>query len=163
MPPRLLRLLVLLTLTTVVSDAEAQSCWPVAVLVEVRDPSGRRVDPASLDSVVTREDGRERALFGRNARPPAALDTTAYVWQAGAGCRVRVDRMTLYGGGHTMHLDFGMEVDSDARRGPSSFAVQTPSLRSETFRLRWDPTEPGGTPDDPTRLTAERWERVWPP
>lgn len=145
------------------SAAAAQSCWPVRVLVELRNASGQRVDPVVLDSVVvTSGTVRERVDFQRSPPRAARADTAGYLHFIGHGCVLRVDRVTLYHGRRVMHLDFGMEVNSNRRRGPSAFVVQAPPLHSGTFRLRWDPMEPGGAYEDPKRLPAERWERVPP-
>lgn len=147
------------------AGAAAQSCWPVAVLVELRDGAGRRVDPAALDSVVTQLPGEApEPLFARGqVRPHAARDTARYLWNARSGCHLEVGRISLFHGGQAMHLEFGMTVDSERRRGPSTFLVQAPPLQPGTFRLRWHPLEPGGTSAEPRRLDQGRWERTPPP
>lgn len=160
---RLAWMIVSLGLLAPAGAAAAQSCWPVRVLVEMRGAAGRRIDPALLDSVVvTSGEERERVPFDRYGPRPARGDTARFFHHANSGCRLALDRVTLYRGRRTMHLDFGMMVDSSRRRGPSAFLIQAPPLQSATFRLRWDPMEPGGAYDDPRRLTAERWERVRP-
>lgn len=143
--------------------AAAQSCWPVRLLVEMRDMAGRRVDPALLDSVVVTTGGqRERVPFEQFGPRPARGDTARYFHHARSGCRLELDRVTLYRGRHAMQLDFAMVINSSQRRGPSAFLVQAPPLQTAAFRLCWDPTEPGGAYEDPLRLPDERWERVPP-
>jgi hypothetical protein len=146
------------------STAAAQSCWPVAVLLEVRDAGGRRVDPAFMDSVVT-ERTPGHLTDAERVRAPyqvagARRDTANLLQWSISGCRLRLGRVTLYRRGQAMHLDFGMVLDSELRRGPSTFQIQGPRFEPGTFRLRWDPSEPGGSDDDPQRLTDERWERA---
>jgi hypothetical protein len=148
------------------STAGAQSCWPVAVLLEVRDEGGRRVDPAFMDSVVTVRTP-QHVTDAERVRAPyhvakASRDTTNLLQWAVSGCRLRLGRVTLYRRGQAMHLEFGMALDSERRRGPSTFQIQAPRFQPGTFRLRWDPAEPGGSDDDPQRLTDERWEHVEP-
>jgi hypothetical protein len=148
------------------STAGAQSCWPVAVLLEVRDEGGRRVDPAFVDSVVA-ERTPGHLTDAERVRAPyqvakARRDTTNLLQWSVSGCRLRLGRVTLYRRGQAMHLDFGMELNSERRRGPSTFQIQAPRFQPGTFRLRWDPAEPGGSDDDPQRLTDERWERTEP-
>ncbi|HEY0035558.1 MAG TPA: hypothetical protein VGB66_02660, partial [Longimicrobium sp.] len=128
----------------------------------VRDSAGRRVDPAAMDSVVSDTTGAPRPLRMSAPYNPAraARDTANLLQWSRAGCAIRLRRVTLYSGGEAMHLDFGMEVDSERRRGPSTFQIQAPRFERGTFRLRWDPAEPGGSSDDPQRLTQERWERA---
>ncbi|MBB4636866.1 hypothetical protein [Longimicrobium terrae] len=129
----------------------------------MRDLAGRRIDPALLDSVVvTSGEKRERVPFELYGPRPARGDTARYFHRGNSGCRLMLNRVTLYRGPRTMHLDFGMVLDSSRRRGPSAFLIQAPPMQSGTFRLRWDPMEPGGAFEDPQRLPAERWERVPP-
>jgi len=154
----------LLMALTAASTAGAQSCWPVAVLLEVRDADGRRVDPAVMDSVVTERTPSHSADAERVRAPYKAAgarrDTANLLEWSVSGCRLWLGRVTLYRRGQAMHLDFGMELDSERRRGPSTFQIQAPRFEPGTFRLRWDPAEPGGSDDDPQRLTDERWERT---
>ena len=158
-------------------SARAQSCWPVAVLLEVRDADGTRMDPAELDSVATLpadwrpgRDGRVPRAGVAPARvrvpygPAPAHREPAYLlkWSQ-AGCRLRIDEVTLYRGGEAMRLDFSMVVDSGLRGDPSTFVIEAPPFQSASFRLRWDPMEPGGRGDAPQRLGAERWAPKDPP
>lgn len=146
------------------STAGAQSCWPVAVLLEVRDSAGRRVDPAAMDSVVT--DTTAAPAPQRMSAPytpaPAARDTANLLQWSRAGCAIRLRRVSLYSGGRAMHLYFDMYVDTERRRGPSTFVVQAPPFQPGTFRLRFDPAEQGGTSQSPRRLTDDRWYRPAP-
>lgn len=146
------------------STAGAQSCWPVAVLLEVRDSAGRRVDPASMDSVVT--DTTAAPAPQRMSAPytpaPAARDSANLLQWSRAGCAIRLRRVSLYSGGRAMHLYFDMYVNSERRRGPSTFVVQAPPFQPGTFRLRFDPAEQGGPSRSPRRLTADRWYQPAP-
>jgi len=142
---------------------QAQSCWPIQVFLEVRDSSGRRMDPAELDSATHSVPGRTPETLG--LRPPnsrAGRDTTVALEWYGHGCHLRLYRVTLYAGGRVMNLDLGMDINSAQRRGPSAFVIRAPALQPATFRLRWDPAERGGPTEDPERLLGERWERVSP-
>jgi hypothetical protein len=141
-------------------DAFAQSCWPVAVLLEVRDSAGKRVDPTTMDSVVSDtirapRPVRVRAPFVRAAAP---RDRSTLLEWSRAGCSIQLQRVTLYSGGGAMHLEFDMHVDSELRRGPSIFVVQAPPFQPGTFRLRFHPAEPGGDSRSPRRLTDGRWK-----
>jgi hypothetical protein len=144
------------------STASAQSCWPVAVLLEVRDSAGRRVDPAAMDSVVSDTTGapRPRRMSAPYTPAPAAHDTSTVLQWSRAQCSIRLRRVTLYSGGQAMHLDFDMDVNSEKRPGASAFVVQAPPFQPGTFRLRWHRTEPGGAPRTPRRLPDDRWERT---
>jgi hypothetical protein len=147
---------VLVCLLTCPAAARAQSCWPVELQVAIRDAAGRRIDPAILDSIVeSSPDEAERLHPAR--RPPSGAKVLRL---SRSGCRLRVDRITLFRGRRTMHLDFGIVLDSERRRGPSTFLIETPPLQTGTFRLQWDDTERGGTSEAPQRVPAERWQRV---
>jgi hypothetical protein len=154
--------LALATLLGTAGFARAQSCWPVEVRLEVRDASGQRIAPASLDSVITTPARGDERLRERSGARPAHRDTSSYLQLSGSGCRLQVDRVSLYDGAHAMHLDFDMVLDSDRRRGPSSFVIEAPPFRPGTFHLAWDPEETGGAPGAPQRLSDRRWKRVSP-
>ncbi len=144
-------------------EARAQSCWPIRVLLEVRDSAGRRMDPAGLDSATyTVRDRAPRTMGLRGPNVRAGRDTTAALEWTGHGCHLRLQRVTLYEGGRVMNLDFDMDIDSARRLGPSAFVIRAPALEQATFRLRWDPSERGGSAEDPERLLGDRWERVAP-
>jgi hypothetical protein len=144
------------------APAAAQSCSRVAVLVEVRDSAGHHLDPAALDSIITTAPGSapERELFDGRSPPPVPGDPRRYLWRSTSGCHLQVHRISFYQGDRRLHLDFDMDVNTSRRRGPHVFLIQAPPLRSGTFRLRWDPAEPGGRVEEPKRLGSERWVPV---
>src|SRR5688500_13132186 len=98
----------------------AQSCYPVAVLLEVRASAGGRVDPLALDSVMTTPTGGHSPA-ARVVREPyqqtAAPDSLNLLEWAISGCRLRVGTATLHHGGSAMRLIFDVWLDSEVRRG----------------------------------------------
>jgi hypothetical protein len=126
----------------------AQSCWPVGILLAVRDSTGARIDPLRLDTVVTGQ-VRPLTLTPRRVSTPyhpagSAEDSlTALEWAA-PGCHIELQEATLVLNGRVMRLVFDMVLDSELRRGASVFLFEAPRFKPGSFRLRWDPDEPGG-------------------
>jgi hypothetical protein len=142
--------------------AGAQSCHPVAVLLELRDAGGGRLDALSLDSVVTDTAGHAppARVVSQPYGPTATPDSANLLQWSASGCRLHLSAARLYRGGEEMRLDFGVRLDSETRRGPSTFLVEAPGFRGGRFRLRLDPKEAGGSERQPRRLPAGRWTEV---
>jgi hypothetical protein len=139
--------------------ARAQSCWPVGILLAVRDAEGHRIDPARLDSVTNDQTGAgipQPEVVAPN-HSPVPGDTLKLLQWSRAGCHMQLKSVTLHLGGRVMQLVFDQIIDSEARREPSVLLFEAPAFQEGTFRVRWDPAEDAGHP--PT-LLRDRWTRI---
>jgi len=160
-PARTLRVLALaVVLLLSAGSAAAQSCFPVGVLLELRDRSGARIDPLALDSVVTEDAGAPylprhevvRAAF-EPASQPDSLNLLSWTL---SGCRLRLRTVRLYRGGEEMRLRFDVWIDSEERGRASVFIVEAPPFRSGAFRLRFDEGTPSGEVNR-LRISRDHW------
>lgn len=161
MPSRLL-LPLLLLLPAPAGAASAQSCWPVGVLLALRDSSGRALAPAAVDSVAVHHGHRRlapRAVSGPY-RDASGEDPASALQLALSGCRLQLDSVTLRLDGETMTLVMRMDIDSEKRRQGSVFFLEAPPFRAGRYRLRWDPDEPGEYLHPPLIPAAGRWTRL---
>lgn len=163
---RLAAVIALLGYLAGAGPARAQSCVPIRLLlVEVRDPTGRRIAPATLDSIVATST-TERGLKAVRARvyPSAAAlvgDTATLLRLPVPLCYLRLDQLMLHSGRQRMHLKFDLVLDTQyIRPGTSTFLIQAPAFQHATFRLRWDATQRGGQPEAPRFMPDRVWERV---
>jgi hypothetical protein len=145
------------------SGAAAQSCYPVAVLLAVTDAAGRRIAPPPPDSIRTfhrHHRSVEPRVVSRPYHPAPPGDDTGLIQWSISGCRLQLDSVTVRGGGAATTLLFGMELDSERRRGPSVFLFEAPPLEGGRFRLRWDPLEPADRRWEDPGITRGRWTRI---
>jgi hypothetical protein len=157
-----LRLLIPATLAVLAAaPVRAQSCWPVGVLLAVRDAEGHRIDPARLDSVTTDDASPAVRRVSAAYAPAVPGDSLTLLQWSIAGCQMKLGTVTLRLGGRSMRLVFDMMIDSERRRRASVFLFEAPPFREGTFRLRWDDAEDGGYREPP--LLRDRWIPVAAP
>ena len=145
--------------------AQAQHCWPASLALLVRNESGAIIHPDDLDSLAYTPmdpDPADMAFsiqrldaYWKDAASPG---TPALRWAGQGDCRIHLDEVTLVRGGRVMRLRMDLRLDTEARPGPTVYAIEAPPFAPGTWELQ-HPLPPGKI-GGAARVGAERWRRV---
>jgi hypothetical protein len=135
-----------------------QICGPAEIDYIIRDSTGHVINPATLTASGFVNEKAEywkreatKTSFSKSGNGKDLIEVRSLRYSGRADCKLNLSELTLRLGGKTMHLIFGLSLDSYNDREHSHRVIDSLPFDQGTFKL-----EP--TPD--ANIPASKWKRV---